>query len=105
MTMTSTAMDSAASATTTKTPTSASPAPARSGAAGAGIARARYEDRAGHPVVFDRSTWAELATIKGDIGARVLLRTLDVTDVPVPGRCPPDVDRPQDLAGEPPVGE
>lgn len=66
-------------------------------AAGAPVARAAYDDRPGHPVLFDRSVWPALAHLTGDVGARDLLRDLAVTDVPVAGRCPADVDRPEDL--------
>lgn len=65
---------------------------------GAPVARAAYDDRPGHPVLFDRSVWSALAHLTGDVGARDLLRELAVTDVPVPGRCPADVDRPEDLS-------
>lgn len=66
-------------------------------AAGALVARARYDDRPGHPVLFDRSVWPALAEVSGDVGARDLVRRLPVTDVPVAGPCPDDVDRPEDL--------
>lgn len=65
--------------------------------AGAEVARARYEDGPGHPIVFARTVWPRLVEVTGDRGARDLLATLDVTDVPVAGRCPPDVDTPADL--------
>jgi molybdenum cofactor cytidylyltransferase len=68
-------------------------------AGGALVARARYDDRPGHPVLFDRSVWPALAEVSGDVGARDLLRRLSVTDVPVAGPCPADVDRPEDLPG------
>ena len=68
-------------------------------ASGALVARARYDDRPGHPVLFDRTVWPALAEVSGDVGARDLLRRLSVTDVPVPGPCPADVDRPEDLPG------
>ena len=65
---------------------------------GAGVARAAYDDRQGHPIVFDRSIWPRLSHLSGDQGARQVLAELDVTPVPVPGPCPRDVDRPSDLA-------
>lgn len=61
------------------------------------VARASYDDRPGHPVLFDRSVWPALAELTGDVGARELLDRLAVTEVDVPGPCPPDVDRPDDL--------
>lgn len=64
---------------------------------GARVARAAYDDRDGHPVIFDRSVWPVLSQLSGDIGARRILAELDVVAVPVPGLCPPDVDRPDDL--------
>lgn len=65
--------------------------------AGATVARARYVDGPGHPVVFDRTTWPRLREMTGDQGARDLLGDLPVMDVPVAGAAPPDVDRPDDL--------
>ncbi len=61
------------------------------------VVRASYEDRPGHPVLFDRTVWPALSEVTGDTGARELLATLAVTEVDVPGRCPPDIDRPDDL--------
>ena len=68
---------------------------------GARIARAAYTDRPGHPVLFDRAVWPRLAQVSGDEGARGILATSDVRDVPVPWPCPPDVDRPADLPPDP----
>lgn len=65
--------------------------------AGGLVARANYDDRPGHPVLFDRTVWPALAGATGDAGARQLLDRLVVTEVDVPGPCPPDVDRPEDL--------
>jgi molybdenum cofactor cytidylyltransferase len=63
------------------------------------IVSARYRGVRGHPVLFDRSVFSELATLEGDAGARMLIER-DVTrvgyvnvDAPVPG----DVDLPSDL--------
>lgn len=61
------------------------------------VARASYDDRPGHPVLFDRSVWPALAEVTGDAGARQLLDRLSVAEVDVPGPCPPDVDHPEDL--------
>lgn len=66
-------------------------------AAGHQVVRAHYDDRPGHPVLFDRSIWPALSELTGDAGARDLLDTLAVTEVDVPGPCPPDVDRPDEL--------
>lgn len=66
-------------------------------AAGHLVVRANYDDRPGHPVLFDRSVWPALSQLTGDAGARELLDRLAVTEVDVPGPCPPDVDRPDDL--------
>lgn len=66
-------------------------------AEGHAVVRARYADRPGHPVLFDRSVWPALAELHGDTGARDLLRELPVAEVAVEGPCPPDVDRPGDL--------
>ncbi len=62
------------------------------------VVRAAYDDRPGHPVLFDRTVWPALAEVTGDSGARDLLDGLAVTEVDVAGPCPPDVDRPGDLA-------
>lgn len=73
---------------------------ARVGAAlgdGHPVARARYDDRPGHPVGFARGVFAALGAVTGDVGARDLLDELDVHDVAVDGPCPPDVDTPDDL--------
>ena len=67
--------------------------------AGHPVVRARYRDRPGHPVLFDRTTWPALARVTGDHGARELLASLHVHEVPVDTPCPPDVDRPEDLPG------
>ena len=47
-------------------------------ASGSGIARARYGQRPGHPVVIGRRHWNELlGTLHGDEGARSFLRSRD----------------------------
>lgn len=66
-------------------------------AVGHEVVRARYTDRAGHPVLFGRSTWPRLAEVTGDVGARDLLDELGVAEVLVDTSCPRDVDRPEDL--------
>lgn len=57
--------------------------------------------RRGHPVAFGRSLWGELAALRGDVGARELLRRHRVAAVAVddPGVAA-DVDTPGDLAGD-----
>lgn len=67
-------------------------------AVGHEVVRARDTDRAGHPVLFGRSTWPRLAEVTGDVGARDLLDELGVAEVLVDTACPRDVDRPEDLA-------
>jgi molybdenum cofactor cytidylyltransferase len=67
-------------------------------AAGHPVVRARWRDRPGHPVLFDRDVWPDLARTRGDVGARDLLAELDVTHVEVDAPSPPDVDVPEDLA-------
>jgi molybdenum cofactor cytidylyltransferase len=68
------------------------------GAGQAAAARARYDDAAGHPVAFARSVFGRLHDeVAGDRGARDVLADLDVVEVPVAGRRPRDLDRPEDL--------
>lgn len=64
---------------------------------GAVAVRAAYDDRVGHPVVLDRSTWPAVARLDGDGGARSLLAELPVALVDVTGAAPRDVDTPDDL--------
>ncbi len=65
------------------------------------IVATRYQGQRGHPVLFDRSLFAELAQLHGDIGARELIaRSPDrVAYVDVDTPPPPDVDLPSDLDG------
>lgn len=65
---------------------------------GTPVVRAVYDDGPGHPVLFARAVWPDLARVVGDAGARQLLDDLSVSHVRVPGPRPPDVDRPEDLA-------
>lgn len=60
---------------------------------------ARYDDGRGHPVLLRRELFPELMALTGDIGARAVLRSVEVLEVPVPGQAPPDADTPEDLAG------
>jgi molybdenum cofactor cytidylyltransferase len=58
------------------------------------IAACGYADGRGHPLVFARSLFGELAELHGDKGVWKLLdRHADqVVDVPIDGPIPPDVD-------------
>lgn len=58
----------------------------------------RYGGQQGHPVLFDRSVFFDLASLAGDIGGRDILRSLGdlVEAVEVPGEMPPDVDTEED---------
>jgi molybdenum cofactor cytidylyltransferase len=64
------------------------------------LALCLYEDGPGHPIAFARSTFGELAALHGDKGVWKLLdrRADDVTEVPVAGRIPLDVDTREDYA-------
>lgn len=57
------------------------------------IARVRYRDAPG-PALLGRATWDEVRAIRGDVGARDLLERHPewVTDLPVDGDAPPDID-------------
>lgn len=62
------------------------------------LAACGYADGRGHPLLFARSMFGELAQLHGDKGVWKLLdrHAADVVDVPVPGPIPPDVDTWQD---------
>jgi molybdenum cofactor cytidylyltransferase len=62
------------------------------------IAAALYEGVCGVPAIFPRSAFRELAQLRGDSGARVLLRrNIDrIVRVPMPSAAL-DVDTPEDL--------
>jgi molybdenum cofactor cytidylyltransferase len=62
------------------------------------IAAALYEGVCGVPAIFPRSTFRELLQLRGDAGARVLLRrNIDrIVRVPMPSAAL-DVDTPEDL--------
>jgi molybdenum cofactor cytidylyltransferase len=64
------------------------------GCGDAALAACAYEDGRGHPLLFARSMFGELAELHGDKGVWKLLerRTEEVVDVPVAGRIPLDVD-------------
>ena len=65
---------------------------------GAPLAICRYDDGRGHPIAFARRLFADLAGLYGDKGVWRLLdqRAGDVTEVPVAGRIPLDVDTLED---------
>ncbi|MEZ5080328.1 MAG: nucleotidyltransferase family protein [Thermoleophilia bacterium] len=58
---------------------------------------ARYDDTRGHPVLLRREVLPRLIALTGDTGAREVLRTIDVLEVPVEGPAPPDIDTEDDL--------
>ncbi len=62
------------------------------------LAICRYDDGRGHPIAFARSVFSALADLHGDKGVWRLLdeRAGDVTEVPVAGPIPLDVDTPED---------
>lgn len=62
------------------------------------IVQAAYSGRPGHPVLFDRSLWADLEAIEGDKGARDLLKDNPewVVKVELGGEVPRDLDTWQD---------
>jgi molybdenum cofactor cytidylyltransferase len=57
-----------------------------------------YEDGRGHPLAFGREVFGDLADLHGDKGVWKLLdrRAQDVSEVPVGGPIPRDVDTPED---------
>ena len=67
------------------------------------LAICRYDDGRGHPIAFARRLFADLAGLHGDKGVWRLLdqRAGDVTEVPVAGRIPLDVDTLGGLPGGP----
>ena len=65
---------------------------------GALIVRPVYDGVPGHPVLFARSLFPELALVSGDEGARAVLarHAAEVLDVPIAAPPPRDVDTLQD---------
>ena len=61
---------------------------------GASIVMAHYADRPGHPVLFDRQYWSELAALDSEEGGRAVIarHAAAVTYVKVEGHSPMDVD-------------
>lgn len=77
-------------------------------AGAAPIVAPRFADGVGNPVLFDRACWPALLAIRGDTGARELLRArwAEVLAVPVEGQRLADVDTWDDYARlMPPNGE
>jgi molybdenum cofactor cytidylyltransferase len=68
------------------------------GRGAAPLALCRYDDGRGHPIAFARETFGSLANLHGDKGVWRLLdeRSDTVTEVPVAGPVPLDVDTPED---------
>lgn len=62
----------------------------------AAVVRAVYEDRPGHPVVFDRSVFRVLEGLEGDEGARTWIARAGVgaEGVALDGAAPVDLDTP-----------
>jgi CTP:molybdopterin cytidylyltransferase MocA len=66
--------------------------------AGAQFAVAMYHGRRGNPVLLARSLWPQAMELRGDAGARQLMDTVPVTDVPCDGTGhADDVDTLEDL--------
>lgn len=60
--------------------------------------RATYDGEPGHPVLLERSLFGRIRALRGDTGARDVLRDARVLDVPCDGiGDPADVDTPDDL--------
>jgi len=67
--------------------------------AGARLAVATYRGERGNPVLVAREHWPEALALRGDEGARVLLRRHGAVEVPCDGTGEPtDVDTPDALA-------
>jgi CTP:molybdopterin cytidylyltransferase MocA len=65
---------------------------------GAEAVRATYGGEPSHPVVLERSLFPRLRAVEGDAGAREVLRTAAVREVPCDGLGgPEDVDTPEQL--------
>ena len=62
------------------------------------LAVCRYDDGRGHPIAFARGVFGELAELHGDKGVWRLLdrRAGNVTEVPIAGPIPRDVDTAED---------
>lgn len=64
------------------------------------IVAARYRGGRGHPVLFDRAVFGELAALEGDVGAKPVIERIPsrVAYVEIDEPPPPDVDTAADLA-------
>lgn len=64
------------------------------------VVQACYQGRSGHPTLFARSVWAELAHIEGDEGARSVLTAHPEwrSTAEVGGPAPEDIDTEEDYA-------
>lgn len=62
----------------------------------AAVVRAVYEDRPGHPVVFDRTVFRALEGLEGDEGARTWIASagVEAEEVALEGVAPVDLDTP-----------
>ena len=80
--------------------TAATVAALLAGRGDAPLAVCRYDDGRGHPIAFARETFAALADLHGDKGVWRLLdqHAVDVTEVPIDGPIPLDVDTEEDYA-------
>jgi molybdenum cofactor cytidylyltransferase len=80
--------------------TAATVAALLAGRGDAPLAVCRYDDGRGHPIAFGRDTFGALADLHGDKGVWRLLdqRPGEVTDVPIDGAIPRDVDTEEDYA-------
>jgi molybdenum cofactor cytidylyltransferase len=62
----------------------------------------QYSDGLGNPIVFNREVFSELASLRGDVGARAVVRAReaagDLLAVPMAGAAPRDVDTEEDYA-------
>jgi CTP:molybdopterin cytidylyltransferase MocA len=68
---------------------------------GAGpVVQAAYQGARAHPILFDRSVWADMEEAAGDEGARAILARHPewLTLVEVGGRPPDDIDTEEDYA-------
>lgn len=67
--------------------------------AGSAAVRATYGGVAGHPVLLESRILAAVMELRGDVGARAVLKDSDVVEVPCDDvAAPQDVDTPADLA-------
>jgi molybdenum cofactor cytidylyltransferase len=56
------------------------------------IVRARYSDGFGHPVALRSDIWPEVAELRGDQGARLLMSPDAIAEVTIGGPSPADLD-------------